>query len=170
MPRICESLDALNGAKWFTTLDLASGFNQVAVDEEDKAKTAFITPFGLFEHNRMPFGLCNAPATFQRLMQSCLNDQIFQTLLVYIDDIIVFSETFEEHLSRLDRFLTRLSHHGLKIKAGKCTFLSRQVSYLGYTVSDRGISTDPDKLAAVKEWKVPGSVKELRSFLGFASY
>ena len=170
LPRICESLDSLNGAKWFTTLDLASGFNQVAVSEDDKHKTAFITPFGLFEYNRMPFGLCNAPATFQRLMQSCLNDQIFQILLVYIDDIIVFSETYDEHLSRLDRVLARLSQHGLKIRMDKCKFLQREVSYLGYTVSDKGVSTDPDKVAVVKEWKVPESVKELRSFLGFASY
>ena len=170
LPRIDESLDALNGAKWFSTLDLASGFNKVAVAEEDKHKTAFITPFGLFEYNRMPFGLCGAPATFQRLMQSCLHDQVFQTLLVYIDDIIVFADTFEEHMLRLDRALARLAAHGLKIKPSKCNFLSRQVSYLGYTVSDQGISTDPEKIAAVKNWKTPHTLKELRSFLGFASY
>ena len=170
LPRIDESLDALNGAKWFTTLDLASGFNQVAVADDDKQKTAFTTPFGLYEYNRMPFGLCNAPATFQRLMQSCLNDQIYQTLMVYIDDIIIFAETFDDHLARLDKALARLTEHGLKIKTEKCSFLQRKVSYLGYTVSDQGISTDPDKVAAVTQWKVPVSVKELRSFLGFASY
>ena len=91
LPRIDESLDALRGACWFSTIDLASGFNQVIVDELDKEKTAFSTPFGLFEYNRMPFGLCNAPATLQRLMQSCLHGQIFQLLLVYMDDIFVFS-------------------------------------------------------------------------------
>ena len=170
LPRIDESLDALNGARLFTTLDLASGFNQVAVNEEDKAKTAFITPFGLFEYNRMPFGLKNAPASFSRLMQSCLNDQVFQILLVYLDDIIIFSKTFEEHLEWLDRVLTRLAQHGLKIKPQKCTFLSDRVSYLGHVVSAEGVETDPEKVSAVKEWARPQSVKELRSFLGFCLY
>ncbi|CAB4010089.1 Transposon Ty3-I Gag-Pol poly, partial [Paramuricea clavata] len=170
LPRIDESLDALNGAQWFTTLDLASGFNQVAVEEEDKPKTAFTTPFGLFEYNRMPFGLCGAPATFQRLMQSCLHDQIYQLLLVYLDDVIVFSKTFDEHLGRLEKVLTRLAQHGLKIKREKCSFLRKEVSYLGYVVSSDGVSTDPDKISVVKNWPVPKTVKELRSFLGFASY
>ena len=89
-------------------LDLESGFNQIGVTEEDKAKTAFITPFGLFEYNRMPFGLCNAPACFARLMQACLNEQIFQILFVYLDDILIFSKTFEEHLERLKMVLKRL--------------------------------------------------------------
>jgi transposase InsO family protein len=170
LPRIDESLDALNGAQWFTTLDLASGFNQVAVEEEDKPKTAFTTPFGLFEYNRMPFGLCGAPATFQRLMQSCLHDQIYQLLLVYLDDVIVFSKTFDEHLERLDKVLTRLAQQGLKIKREKCSFLRKEVSYLGYVVSSDGVSTDPEKIDVVKNWPVPKTVKELRSFLGFASY
>lgn len=108
LPRIDESRDALNSARWFTTLDLASSFNEVAIEEEDKPKMAFTTPFRLFEYNRMPFGLCGAPATFEHLMQSCLYDQVFQLLLVCLDDVIVFSETFEEHLERLDKVLTRL--------------------------------------------------------------
>lgn len=98
LPRIEESLDAVGDAKWFSTLDLASGFNQVAMDPADRHKTALITPFGLYEYNRMPFGLTNAPATFSRLMQRCLNELIFQILLVYLDDIIVYSGTFKEHL------------------------------------------------------------------------
>ncbi len=170
LPCIDESLDALNGAQWFTTLDLASGFNQVAVEEEDKPKTAFTTPVGLFEYNRMPFGLCGAPATFQRLMQSCLHDQIYQLLLVYLDDVIIFSKTFDEHLERLDKILTRLAQQGLKIKREKCSFLRKEVSYLGYVVSSGGVSTDPDKIHVVKNWPVPKTVKELRLFLGFASY
>ena len=170
LPRIQESFDALQGASWFSTLDLASGFNQVAVEEEDKAKTAFITPFGLFEYNRMPFGLCNAPASFARLMQACLNEQIFQILLVYLDDILIYSQTFEEHLNRLEMVLARLQKHGLKLKLEKCNFLKRKVTYLGHEVSGDGISPEPQKVAAVKEWPVPTTVKELRTFLGFASY
>jgi predicted transcriptional regulator len=118
----------------------------------------------------MPFGLCGAPATFQRQMQSCLHDQIYQLLLVYLDDVIVFSKTFDEHLERLEKVLTRLAQQGLKIKREKCSFLRKEVSYLGYMVSSDGVSTDPDKISVVKDWPVPKTVKELRSFLGFASY
>ncbi|CAB4027585.1 Hypothetical predicted protein [Paramuricea clavata] len=163
LPRIDESLDALNGAQWFTTLDLTSSFNQVAVEEKDKPKTAFTTPFGLFEYNRMPFGLCGAPATFQRLMQSCLHDQIYQLLLVYLDDVIVFSKTFDEHLERLDKVLTRLAQQGLKIKREKCSFLRKEVSYLGYVVSSDGVSTDPDKISVVKNWPVADPLHELQN-------
>lgn len=170
LPRIEESLDAVGNAKWFSTLDLASGFNQVAMDPADRHKTAFITPFGLYEYNRMPFGLTNAPATFSRLMQRCLNELIFQILLVYLDDIIVYSETFKDHLDRLDRVFVRLKEHGLKLKPTKCCFLRERVTYVGHQLSADGVSPDPDKVTAVAEWKVPASVKELRSFLGFAGY
>ena len=136
-------------------LDLESGFNQIGVTEEDKAKTAFITPFGLFEYNRMPFGLCNAPACFAPLMQACLNEQIFQTVLVYLDDILIFSKTFEEHLERLKMVFKRLREHGLKLKLEKCTFLRRRVTYLGHEVSGAGIAPDPEKIAVVQECPVP---------------
>ena len=170
LPRIEESLDALCGAKWFSTLDLASGYNQVPVAEGDKSKTAFCTPFGLFEFNRMPFGLCNAPSTFQRLMERMFGDQRFQTLLLYLDDIIVFSSTIEQQVERLEMVFTRLQQEGLKAKLEKCCFLQQQVSYLGHVVSKDGVSTDPAKISAVSEWRRPTNVKELRSFLGFASY
>lgn len=103
-------------------------------------------------------------------MQRCLNKIIFQILLVYLDDIIVFLETFDEHLERLERVLTRLREHGLKLKPSKCCFLRAKVMYVGHQLSANGVSPDPDKIAAVQEWKVPSSVKELRSFLGFAGY
>lgn len=122
LPRIEESLDALTGACWFSTLDLASGYNQVPVAESDRAKTAFCTPFGLFEWNRMPFGLCNAPSTFQRLMQRIFGDQQCQSLLLYLDDIVVFSSTIEEHLDRLKAVLGRLQKENLKVKLSKCAF------------------------------------------------
>lgn len=170
LPRIEESLDALTGARWFSTLDLASGYNQVPVTERDKAKTAFCTPFGLFEWNRMPFGLCNAPSTFQRLMQRLFGDQQCQSLLLYLDDIIVYSSTVAQHLERLGLVLGRLQREGLKAKLSKCAFFQTEVSYLGHIVSDKGVATDPGKIAAVAEWRVPNTVAELRSFLGFASY
>lgn len=170
LPRIEESLDALGGAKWFSTLDLASGYNQVPIAEKDKPKTAFCTPFGLFEFNRMPFGLCNAPSTFQRLMERIFGDQSFQSLLLYLDDIVVFSATFEDHLHRLELVLSRLQEHNLKLKLQKCNFFQQEVKYLGHIVSADGVATDPDKISAVSQWGRPVTVKELRSFLGFASY
>ena len=170
LPRIEESLDALGGAKFFSTLDLASGYNQVAVAEPDRAKTAFCTPFGLYEFNRMPFGLCNAPGTFQRLMEHIFGDQSFQTLLLYLDDVVVFSGTFEQHLQRLGLVLGRLRAQNLKLNLSKCHFFAQEVQYLGHVISAAGVATDPEKTRAVREWPRPQTARDLRSFLGFASY
>ena len=170
LPRIEESLDALSGAKWFSTLDLASGYNQVPMVERDIPKTAFCTPFGLFEFNRMAFGLCNAPGTFQRLMERMFGDCRYQSVLLYLDDIIVFSTTVQQHLERLGEVFSRLQKQGLKVKVSKCSFFQHQVSYLGHVVSREGVSTDPAKIEVVREWRRPGHLAELRSFLGFASY
>ena len=170
LPRIEETLDALGGARYFSTLDLASGYNQVPVAEDDRAKTAFCTPFGLFEYNRMPFGLCNAPGTFQRLMERIFGDQSFQTLLLYLDDVVVYASTFEQHLQRLELVFSRLRAHNLKLKLSKCHFFAREVRYLGHVISAAGVATDPDKTRVVAEWPRPRTAKDLRSFLGFASY
>ena len=170
LPRIDESLDALNGAKYFTTLDMASGFHQIAMDPIDQHKTAFSTPFGLFEYTRMPMGLCNSPATFQRLMQHIFNDLVFQILLIYLDDLIIYSSTLEEHLERLERTFMRLKEHGLKLKGNKCHFFKEEVNYLGYVISAKGVATDKGKIEVVEKWPQPQTVKDLRSFLGFSSY
>lgn len=170
LPRIEETLDMLAGARWFSTMDLASGYNQVPVTEGDRAKTAFCTPFGLFEWNRMPFGLCNAPGTFQRLMQRMFGDQQCHSVLLYLDDIVIFSSTVAQHLQRLEMVLTRLQSEGLKAKLGKCAFFKPEVQYLGHVISQHGVSTDPGKVEAVATWRRPANVSELRSFLGFASY
>lgn len=170
LPRIDECFDALHGAKFFSTIDLASGYHQVAVHERERHKTAFTTPFGLFEYTRLPFGVCNGPATFQRLMQATMSDLVFQIMLVYLDDILVFSPTFADHLFHLQTVLQRLRETGLKVKVEKCHFLQSSVRFLGHQISAEGIGTDPDKVEAVKQWPVPTTVKELRSFLGFCSY
>lgn len=170
LPRIEESLDALSGARWFSTLDLTAGYNQVPVTEGDKRKTAFCTPFGLFEWNRMPFGLCNAPSTFQRLMERIFGDQHCQSLLLYLDDVVVFSSTITEHMERLDAVLGRLQQENLKAKLEKCAFFKPEVSYLGHVISKDGVATDPDKIEVVSKWQRPNHVSKLRSFLGFASY
>lgn len=170
LPRIEESLDMLCGARWFSTMDLASGYNQVPVSEADRAKTAFCTPFGLFEWNRMPFGLCNAPSTFQRLMQRMFGDQQCQSVLLYLDDIVIFASTVAQHLQRLEMVLARLQMEGLKAKLQKCAFFKPEVQYLGHIISQHGVATDPSKIEAVANWRRPTNVAEVRSFLGFASY
>ncbi|KAI8512048.1 hypothetical protein Bbelb_111480 [Branchiostoma belcheri] len=170
LPRIEESLDALGGAQLFSTLDLASGYWQVEVHPEDREKTAFTSVHGLFEFVRLPFGLSGAPATFSRLMQRCLGDQNLETLLIYLDDIIVFSKNFEEHLDRLDLVFSRLRQYGLKLRPDKCHLFRTSVKYLGHVVSADGVATDSDKTAALRDWPVPTTAKQVRQFLGFASY
>ncbi|KAL5013852.1 hypothetical protein ScPMuIL_008122, partial [Solemya velum] len=137
----------------------------------DRHKTAFsVGPLGFYECNRMAFGLTNAPATFQRLMETCMGDLNLQECLIYLDDVLVFSDTFDEHLKRLQGVFQRIEKHGLKLKPSKCEFFKTQVSYLGHIVSENGIRTDPEKIGAVATWPVPTNVKELRSWLGFTGY
>ncbi|KAL8586473.1 hypothetical protein ACOMHN_050068 [Nucella lapillus] len=170
LPRINESFDALVGSQYFSTLDLASGYHQIAMHPDDQHKTAFTTPIGLFEYTRMPMGLSTAPATFQRLMQTTMSDFLFQFLLVYLDDLLVYSKTFEEHLAHLDRLLAKIIDSGLKLRVEKCQFLRRQVTYLGHTISAEGVSCEDSKVDVVREWPVPKTTTEVRSLLGFASY
>ncbi|KAL5509722.1 hypothetical protein EMCRGX_G005140 [Ephydatia muelleri] len=169
-PRIDDTLDALGGAQYFSTLDLASGYWQVEVDSRDREKTAFVTPFGLFQFRVMPFGLCNAPATFQRLMERVLAGLHWMTCLVYLDDIIIFSRSVETHVKQLKEVLECLKIAGLKIRPKKCHLLQTSVQYLGHVISAEGIRTDPQKVACVSNWPVPRTSKELQSFLGLASY
>ena len=170
LPRIDESLDALGKAKFFTSLDLMAGYLQVQMSEGDQPKTAFTTPMGLFEYTRMPFGLMNAPATFQRLMTTIFGDMNLSELLIYLDDVIVFSSTLEEHLASLERVFSRLRQHGLKLKPSKCNILQKEVKYLGHIVSEEGVATDPEKTEAVRDWPIPKTKKEVRRFLGFTGY
>ena len=171
LPRIDESFEALKGAKIFSTLDLIKGFWQVPMKEEDKEKTAFtVGPLGHYECEVMPFGLTNSPATFQAMMEKCLGDMNLIELLLYLDDINVFSGTVSEHLERLDKVFTRLGAAGLKLQPEKCHLFQLEAKFLGHLVSEAGIQTDPDKIEAVKDWPVPESVNEVRKFLGFASF
>ena len=166
-----ETLDTLGGAHWFTTLDIASGYWQVELEHEDREKTAFSTPsFGFYQFKVMPFGLFNAPSTFQKLMELVLRGLHWSTCLVYLDDIIVFNQTVEEHLQRLEEVLARLQQAGLKIKPSKCHILCKSVKYLGYIVSEKGVEVDPGKTSCVCTWATPLNHESLRHFLGFASY
>ena len=170
LPRIEESLEALGKAHYFSTLDLASAYNQVEVDPLDRPKTAFTTQFGLFEHVRMPFGISNAPSTFQRLMTKIFREDILRILIVYLDDIVIYSETLEEHLQSLDLVFGKLKEHGLKLKAEKCELFKTEVKYLGHILSNEGLKADPSKTIAVEKWSRPCTLQELRRFLGFTSY
>ena len=171
IPRIDDTLHSLAGSKYFSTLDLRSGYWQVELRETDKAKTAFqVGSLGFYECNRMPFGLCNAPATFQRLMERCMGDLNLRDCLIYLDDIIVFSSTFEEHLERLQAVFKNLEKHKLKLKPSKCELFKESVTYLGHVVSSEGIHVDPSKTEAVKDWPIPKSTKDVRKFLGFTGY
>ena len=171
LPRIDDTIDTLVGANYFSKLDLRSGYWQVEMNESDKAKTAFsVGNLGFYECNRMAFGLTNAPATFQRLMERCMGELNLKQCLIFLDDILVFSQNFEEHLERLEAVFSRLKQHGLKLKGSKCEFFQTKVRYLGHVVSQSGVETDPDKLSALSSWPVPNNVKALRSFLGFTGY
>ena len=169
LPRIDDTLDSLGGAKYFSTLDLQSGYWQVDVDSESRDKTAFSTLFGLYQFKRMPFGLTYAPATFQRLMAVVLRGLTPLMCLVYLDDIIVFSTTFE-YIERLRLALSRLREAGLKLKPRKCRLLCEHVRFLGHVVSEQGVSTHPEKVRPIAEWPTPTCVQDVRSFLGMAGY
>ena len=171
IPRIEDSLHLLVGSRYFTKLDLKAGYWQVELKEEDKGKTAFqVGNLGFYECNRMPFGLCNAPATFQRLMEMAMGDMNLRDCLIYLDDITIISDTFGTHLDRFEAVFERLALHNLKLKASKCEFFKSQVTYLGHIVSEDGIKADPDKIKVLKDWPVPKNVKDVRKFLGFDGY
>lgn len=149
-PRIDDALDCLSGSRWFSVLDLRSGYYQIPMAEEDREKTAFICPLGFYEFQRMPQGITGAPATFQRLMERAVGDMHLVQVIVYLDDIIVFGRTLEEHEDRLLKVLDRLEECGLKISLDKCQFCQPQVRYVGHIVSALGIATDPDKVGVLR--------------------
>ena len=155
LPRIEDIFDTLTGSKYFCTLDLAMGYHQVEMHPDNREKTAFSTPFGLFQYNVMPFGLAPATATFMRLMTIVFSGILYSTCLAYLDDIIFFGRNYVKMLCRLDPALERLKQANLKFKPSKCAFGKTSVSFLGHIKSDKGISMDPDKLCRIQEWPRP---------------
>ncbi|UYV65326.1 hypothetical protein LAZ67_3003950, partial [Cordylochernes scorpioides] len=170
LPRIDDTLDCLRGARFYSSMDLQSGYWQIDVEESDREKTAFITPDGLYEFKVMPFGLCNAPATFERMIDNLLKGLKWTICLCYLDDIIVFSDGFEEHLRRLQLVLNCLKKAGLCLNSKKCKFGAKTITVLGHEVSENGIRPDQEKIRAVRDFATPRSLKEVRSFLGLSSY
>jgi len=170
LPRIDDIMDSLQGSQFFTSIDMQSSYWQVEVKEEHKQKTAFITPEGLYEFNVMPFGLCNAPATFERLMDNVLRGLKWKTCLCYLDDVIIYSPDFKTHLIRLEAVLKCFDKAGLKLNNEKCKFGFEKLPLFGYIVDKNGIKPDPEKTLAIKNYPKPLNIKQVRSFLGLCSY
>ena len=170
LPRIDELLDRLQGAKMFKKIDLRSGYHQIRVHLEDVHKIAFRTRYGHFEVLVLPFGLTNAPATFMHLMHSIFREQLDDFIVIILDDILVYSQDLEGHVTHVRKTLEILWQNQLYVKVCKCAFFESSVEYLGHIVSAAGLAMDPTKVKAVQEWKVPTSATEIRSFLGIARY
>jgi len=170
LPKIDTCLDMLNASRYFSSCDLRQGYWQTVIDEKDRDKTAFVTRKGQWRFKVLSFGLCNAPSQFARTMELVLSGLTYDICLVYLDDILVFSKTFEEHCDRLAAVFDRLERHTLKLKASKCHLFQRKVTFLGHVVSEKGIECDPDKITAIANWPRPKDVPEVRTFCGLASY
>ena len=170
LPHIDTCLGSMNGAVWFSTLDLRSGYHNIPIREADRDKTAFITRHGCFRYRVMPFGLTCAPSVFQRLMDLVLCGLTYETCLVYLDDIIVISRDFDSHLDRLREVFTRLRAANLKVHIKKCSLFQRRVNFLGHVLTETGIEVQAEKVEAVQNWPTPCNLTELRSFVGLCSY
>ncbi|KAL2246590.1 UNVERIFIED_CONTAM: Transposon Tf2-12 polyprotein [Sesamum indicum] len=170
IPLVADCFDRLSGANYFTKIDLRSGYWQVRVKEGDEAKTTVVTRYGAFEFLVMPFGLTNAPATFSTLMNQVLHGFLDEFVVVYLDDIVIYSRTLAEHEDHLRQVLTRLREHELYVKVSKCSFARETISFLGHIVERGRIRMDPKKVQAIEEWRPPSDVHDLRSFLGLANY
>ena len=170
LPLMQELQDRVQGAQWFTKMDLKNGFNLIRVREGDEWKTAFRTQYGLYEFQVMPFGLTNAPSTFQDMMNHVFSDMLDLGVLAYMDDILIYAKTEEEHDRRVKEVLGRLQQNGLAVSPEKCIWKAHEVEFLGYMIGRNGIRMSTDKVEAVLEWKTPRSLTEVQSFLGFANF
>ena len=170
LPLIQDMVDSLAGNKFMSSLDMNNGYYQVRVKEDHQERTAFITKYGLYEFVRMPFGLCNAPSTFQRAMNLVLRGLTWKTALAFLDDVMVLGRTFDEHLENLREVLGRFREYNLKLKPRKCTLFKRKVKFLGRLVGENTVEVDPESVEGVKDWPIPKCTKDVESFLGFVNY
>jgi hypothetical protein len=170
LPMIDDLFDQLKDAKIFSKIDLRSGYHQVRIKDEDISKTAFRTRYGHYEFTVVSFGLTNGPVVFMCLMNGVFRDYLDKFVIIFLDDILVYSKTEEEHDKHLRMVLQMLREHQLYAKLSKCSFYQRQIHYLGHIISKEGIDVDPEKVQAIQEWPVPRNVAEVRSFMGLAGY
>jgi hypothetical protein len=170
LPQIDILFDQFIGARVFSKIDLRSGYHQIRIRPEDIPKTAFTTRYGLFEYLVMSFGLTNAPTHFTYLMNSIFMPELDKFVVVFIDDILIYSKNEEEHAQQLQIVLTRLREHQLYAKFSKCAFWLEEIQFLGHVLSAKGIAMDPSKVKDILEWKPPTTVHQVRSFLGLAGY
>jgi len=166
LPIIEEILDELAGTQSFTKLDMTAGYHQIRMADGEEHKTAFETHHGHFQFRVMPFGLTNAPATFQCVMNDILQPFLRKFVLVFLDDILIYSPTWEAHLDHLRAVLLQLRKHKFYLKSSKCSFAQTQIEYLGHVISRDGVATDSTKTAAMLQWPTPTTTTELRGFLG----
>ncbi|EYC17421.1 hypothetical protein Y032_0030g2037 [Ancylostoma ceylanicum] len=170
LPTIDTMLQSLQGKKWFTTLDLCSGYWQISLSEDAKEKSAFTTSEGLFQFTVLPFGLCTSPAKFQSLMDRVLGSLKDREVFVYIDDILIATETEQRHYEVMLEVLRSLQDANLKLKPQKCVFMEREIAFLGHRVDEQGVHVDPEKIEKVKQYPKPTNLAQLRTFLGLCGY
>ena len=170
LPLISDAINVMNDCKYFSVVDLLSGYWNILIRKEDRPKTAFITHDGLYQWIVMPFGLKNAPSCFQRFMQKVVENLLYRSVVVYLDDFLIFSKSFEEHLKHLKEFFCQIRKYNLRLGIEKCRFLCKEVKYLGYHLSEEGIKPDEEKIKAVQEFPTPKNVKNIQSFLGLTNY
>ena len=170
LPRIDDLFDQLVGATYFSKIDLPSGYHQLKIRNEDVSKTAFRTRYGHYEFLVMPFGLTNAPAAFMDMMNRVCSPYLDKFVIVFIDDILIYSRSEEEHAHHLRLILELLKQEKLYAKMSKCEFWLREVHFLGHVISEKGIKVDPIKIEAIEKWEIPKTPTEVRSFLGLAGY
>src|SRR3954467_8801302 len=170
LPRINGLYDQLAGSSVFSKIDLRLGYHQIKIRIEDIPKTAFTTRYGLYDYTVMSFGLTNAPDTFSRLMNSIFMEYLDKFVVVYLDDILIYSKNEEEHFEHLCLILEKLREHKLYAKYSKCEFWLPEVTYLGHVISKDGLAVNPERIQAILDWTPPKTIKQVRSFLGLASY
>jgi hypothetical protein len=170
VPIIDELLDELAGARWFSKLDLRAGYHQIRLAPGEEFKTAFQTHSGLWEYKVMPFGLAGAPATFLGAMNTTLRPLLRKCVVVFFDDILVYSNSLADHMIHLKSVLQLLRQDSWQVKRSKCSFGQQRITYLGHVIDQHGVSSDPDKIAKVASWPTPQNNKDVRSFLGLAGY